>query len=219
MGSGPLRRRPIKLNGRRRTSGQTKRLRNAIHPVGGPLYPPVTAFLDAPLALIAAHTAYRVLQIFNLLLVFVAAAGARYLAARPRLVAGRGPRHHVFPGFAGSINLGQNATLTLTILVWGWAFAARGRPVLGGIIWGLLAFKPVWALAFFLVPLLSRRWRMCLAMVGTGIGFGLLTLAIRRRPKLARLVDRRQGGGGPVRRGSATGSSSAAISRACRAAG
>ena len=82
----------------------------------------------------------------------------------------------MFPGFAGSINLGQNATLTLAILVWGWALAARGRPALGGMVWGLLAFKPVWALAFFLVPLLSRRWRMCLAMVATGTGLGLLTL-------------------------------------------
>ena len=153
-----------------------KRFRNAIHPVGGPLYPPVAAFLDAPMALIPVHISYRVLQIFNLVLVFVAAAGARYLARGrvwwPIVAFGI----IVFPGFNGSINLGQNATLTLTILVWGWAFAARGRPVLGGLLWGLLAFKPVWALAFFLVPLLSRRWRMCLAMIGTGIGFCLLTL-------------------------------------------
>src|SRR5205823_6328402 len=48
----------------------------------------------------------------------------------------------------------------------------------GGVVWGLFAFKPVWGLAFFLVPLLSGRWRMCLAMVGTGAALGLLTLPV-----------------------------------------
>ena len=144
--------------------------------VGGPLYPPVNAFVAAPLALMPAPIAYRVQQLFNVFLVFLAAAGARTLARGrvwwPVLV----PAIMMFPGFAGSINLGQNATLTLTIVVWGWALAARGRPVLGGMVWGLLAFKPVWALAFFLVPFLSRRWRMCLAMVAAGAALGLLTL-------------------------------------------
>jgi hypothetical protein len=144
--------------------------------VGGPLYPPVNAFFAAPLALMEPHTAYRVQQCFNLLLVFVAAAGACYLARGRVWWPVIATCVMIFPGFAGSINLGQNATLTLTILVWGWALTARGRPTLGGMVWGLLAFKPVWAMAFFLVPFLSRRWRMCLAMVATGTVLGLLTL-------------------------------------------
>jgi len=151
-------------------------LREAVHPVGGPLYPPVSAFYNAPLGLMGPHLAYRVQQVFNLFLVFLAAAGACYLA-RGRVwcpVVAMGIM--LFPGFAGSINLGQNAALTLAIVVWGWALAGRGRPVLGGLVWALLAFKPVWALAFFLVPLLSRRWRMCLAMVAGGAALGLLTL-------------------------------------------
>ncbi len=153
-----------------------RRAKAAERRVGGPLYPPVNAFVAAPLALLPARTAYRVQQVVNLLLAFLAAAGASYLSRGrawcPVLV----PAILMFPGFAGSINLGQNATLTLTILVWGWALTARGRPVLGGMVWGLLAFKPVWALAFFLVPFLSRRWRMCLAMVAAGAALGLLTL-------------------------------------------
>jgi hypothetical protein len=144
--------------------------------VGGPLYPPVSAFFNAPLALLPPRTAYRTQQVFNLFLVFLAAAGARYLARGRVWWPVIAPAIMVFPGFAGSINLGQNATLTLTILVWGWALTARGRPVLGGMVWGLLAFKPVWALAFILVPLLSRRWRMALAMAATGAALGLLTL-------------------------------------------
>jgi len=44
------------------------------------------------------------------------------------------------------------------------------------MVWGLLAFKPVWALAFLLVPLLARRWRFGLAMVATGTALALVTL-------------------------------------------
>jgi hypothetical protein len=144
--------------------------------IGGPLYPPVNAFFYAPLALMSAPTAYRVQQCLNLLLVFIAAAGARYLARGRVWVPVLAVAIMLFPGFSGSINLGQNATLTLAILIWGWALTARGRPVLGGMVWGLLAFKPVWALAFFLVPLLTRRWRVCAAMAATGTGLALLTL-------------------------------------------
>jgi hypothetical protein len=148
--------------------------------VGGPLYPPVNAFVNAPLALMTPHTAYRVQQCLNLALVFVAAAGARSLARGRAWVPLLALAVLLFPGYSGSINLGQNATLTLTILVWGWALAARGRPVAGGVVWGLLVFKPVWALAFFLVPFLSRRWRFCAAMVATGAGLALLTLPFVR---------------------------------------
>jgi hypothetical protein len=144
--------------------------------VGGPLYPPVNAFFLAPLALMEPHTAYRVQQCLNLALVFVAAAGASWLTRGRVWCPVLAVAIMVFPGFAGSINLGQNATLTLAILVWGWALAARGRPALGGMVWGLLAFKPVWALAFFLVPFLSRRWRMCAAMIAGGAGIALITL-------------------------------------------
>ncbi len=154
-----------------------ERLERAGHrSVGGPLYPPVNAFFLAPLALMGPHTAYRVQQCFNLALVFVAAAGASWLTRGRVWCPVLAVAIMVFPGFAGSINLGQNATLTLAILVWGWALAARGRPALGGIVWGFLAFKPVWALAFFLVPFLSRRWRMCAAMIAAGIGVALVTL-------------------------------------------
>src|SRR5262249_13598842 len=74
------------------------------------------------------------------------------------------------------VGLGQNPPLTLNILVWGWLLVARGRPGWGGAVWGFLAFKPVWAVTFFLVPVLTRRWRMALAMLGTGTLLAALTL-------------------------------------------
>ena len=43
-------------------------------------------------------------------------------------------------------------------------------------MWGLLAFKPVWAVAFLLVPLLTRRWRFAAGMTVTGAALALATL-------------------------------------------
>jgi hypothetical protein len=144
--------------------------------VGGPLYPPINAFLNAPLALLPARTAYRIQQVNNVLLAFLAGLGVSVLSRRGIWWPVASLVIILFPGFMGSLNLGQNATLTLTVLVWGWALIARGRPGWGGVVWGLLAFKPVWALVFFLVLVLSRRWRTCLAMLATGAALVLVTL-------------------------------------------
>ncbi len=147
-------------------------------PIGGPLYPPVNAYFYAPLGMMMPRTAYRVQQLFNVVLVFLAGFGVSYLSRGRFWAPVAAAAMMVFPGYSGSINLGQNAILTLTILIWGWAFTVRGRPIVGGIIWGFLAFKPVWALAFLLVPLLSGRWRMLLAMCASGATLALLTLPV-----------------------------------------
>jgi hypothetical protein len=144
--------------------------------VGGTLYPPVHAFFCAPLGLLEPRPAYRAWQCINLVLAFVAGWGIRLLA-RGRIwwpVAAAGVI--IFPGFTVTVVLGQNSALTLTLLVWGWVLIARGKPGWGGAVWGLLAFKPVWAAAFFLVPLLTRRWRVCLAMLATGAALAAATL-------------------------------------------
>jgi hypothetical protein len=144
--------------------------------VGGALYPPINAFLDAPLALLPARTAYHVQQVDNVLLAFVAGLGFSVLSRRGIWWPVASLVVILFPGFMGTLNLGQNATLTLAVLVWGWALIARGRPGWGGAVWGLLAFKPVWAMAFFLLLVLTRRWRTCLTMLAVGSALGLATL-------------------------------------------
>jgi hypothetical protein len=144
--------------------------------VGGPLYPPVNALLDAPLALLPVHTAYRVQQVNNLILAFLAGLGISLLSRRRIWWPIASFVVMIYPGFMGSLNLGQNATLTLTILVWGWVLIARAPPGWGGLVWGLFAFKPVWAMVFFLVLVLTRRWRDCLVMLAAGAALGLLTL-------------------------------------------
>src|SRR5262249_15420117 len=66
--------------------------------------------------------------------------------------------------------------VSLVFLIWGWVLIARGRPGWGGVVWGLLAYKPVWAAVFFLALVLTRRWRAAVAMLGTGAALAALTL-------------------------------------------
>ncbi len=144
--------------------------------VGGPLYPPIQALFFYPLGLLPPQPAYRVVQVVNFILTFVIGFIAWKLARGnvwPAVAAGA---LMAFPGYAGAICLGQNPLISLALLAFGWLLTARGRPWLGGIVWGLLAFKPVWAASFFLVPLLTRRWRMGAAMLLTGLALVLLTL-------------------------------------------
>jgi hypothetical protein len=145
--------------------------------IGGPLYPPVHALFYAPLGAVDnPQRAYRIFQFFCVLLVPVAGLGVKVLTRGRIWWSVATLCILLFPGLRGGLDLGQNPILSLCIVVWGWALASRGYNVAGGMVWGLFAFKPVWAAAFFLVPLLMRRWRFCLAMVLTGAAFGLLTL-------------------------------------------
>jgi arabinofuranan 3-O-arabinosyltransferase len=144
--------------------------------VGGPLYPPIQAVAMSPLAHFSPRVAYRIVQILSIVTAFLAGWGI-CLLSRGRLwwpVATTAIL--LFPGFSHNLNLGQNAVWTVTLLIFGWALIARGRPLSGGVVWGLLAYKPVWAAAFFLVPLWTGRWRVCVAMVATAACLIVATL-------------------------------------------
>jgi arabinofuranan 3-O-arabinosyltransferase len=146
--------------------------------VGGALYPPIHAMLMWPLGHLRPLPAYHTFQVLGILLALLTGWGVR------RLTEGRiwwpvaVTAVLVFPGFCNSLNLGQNSVVTLTILVYGWTLLARKRPLLGGAIWGLLVYKPVWAAAMFLVPLLTRRWRFGGAMLASGAGLAVATLPL-----------------------------------------
>jgi arabinofuranan 3-O-arabinosyltransferase len=146
--------------------------------LGGPLYPPVQGMLFAPLGALPPRTAYRLLQGIVLVLVFVNG----WLAER---LTGGGVWWPVaaavlmlFPGFNATINLAQNSLFSLTLLAAGWWQLRQGHPWRGGILWGFLAFKPVWAAAFLLMPLLTRRWKFAAAMVLTGGALSAATLPL-----------------------------------------
>jgi hypothetical protein len=145
--------------------------------IGGPLYPPVHALFYAPVgAFDSPRTAYHCFQVFAVLLIPVAGLGVKVLTGGRIWWGVATLLLYIYPGTRGGLDLGQNPMITLTILVWGWALAVRGYNVAGGCVWGLLAFKPVWAMAFFLVPLLMWRLRFCTSMLLTGAALGLATL-------------------------------------------
>ena len=146
--------------------------------VGGALYPPIEALYFYPLGLLPPLAAYRVAQAINLVLTF-AIGFLAWMLTRGRVWAAVGAGAVMAcPGYNGALALAQNAPLTLALLMLGWLLVSRGRPWLGGVAWGFLAFKPVWAAAFFLAPLLAGRWRVCAAMLLTGAALALLTLPL-----------------------------------------
>jgi hypothetical protein len=144
--------------------------------IGGPLYPPVQGLLYVPLALLPMQIAYRTMQVVNQILIFILGYVVHLLTGRRIWWPIASFLLMVFPGYAGAVNLGQNSMLSLSLLLFGWLALAQGRPILAGVLWGFLAFKPVWAVSFLLFPLLARRWRMATAMVVTGALLVLATL-------------------------------------------
>jgi hypothetical protein len=165
----------------------------AIEAPGGPLYPPIHCFFTLPFAYFRPQLAYRIAQILNLACAILAALVVPYLSRGgnrghncPRSPRIRSPQVWwpvaislilLFPGFSGSMNLGQNSPFSLALLMWGWLLMIRGHPIWGGALWGLLAYKPVWAVQFFFVLLLGQHWLAGLAMLGTGSLLAAATLA------------------------------------------
>lgn len=145
--------------------------------VGGPLYPPVHAFLYAPIGLFDRPlAAYHVFQVFATLMILISGLGVRVLTRGRIWWSVATLALFLYSGTRAGLDLGQNPAVTLSIVVWGWALASRGYNTAGGMVWGLFAFKPVWALAFCIVPLLTRRWRFCAAMVATGVSLCAATI-------------------------------------------
>ncbi|QVL33342.1 DUF2029 domain-containing protein [Telmatocola sphagniphila] len=149
------------------------------HEIRGPLYPPLLAFFLAPYAIDNdPQRAYFVHQYFLMGCTIFGALGISLITRRriwwPVAIC----LILVFPGSRACFELGQNALVTLLILIWGWVFLTRDKPVIAGIIWGLLAYKPVWAMSYFFALILLRHYRMALVMVITGIVLGLATLPV-----------------------------------------
>jgi hypothetical protein len=80
----------------------------------------------------------------------------------------------IFPGVSAAQTLGHSSVVLLTLLIWGYYYLQKNRDVRGGVLWGLMAYKPTWAVIYFFALVLARRWRAALAM---GL-CGLLQIAI-----------------------------------------
>jgi hypothetical protein len=144
--------------------------------VRGPLYPPTHAVLFAPLGTLPPRQAYRVAQAVFLSAAWLAGLAFRGISRGQVWWPAASILVMIFAGFTPALHLAQNSALSLAVLMVGWWFVSRNWDVAGGAIWGLLAYKPVWFIAFLLVPLLTGRRRMLIAMIAAGVIFGLSTL-------------------------------------------
>jgi hypothetical protein len=146
--------------------------------IGGPLYPPIHALLMYPLGCLSPAHGYRAAQVAALILALVSGWGICRLARGRVWWPIATTAVIIYPGFISSMNLGQNANLMLALVLWGWVLLLDGRPFLGGMLWGILAFKPVWLAALLLTPLLTRRWRFALGMGASALLLVAATLPI-----------------------------------------
>ena len=146
--------------------------------IGWLTYPPVQGLLYAPLGATSPASAQWWMVQISLCAVVVAAFGL----SRTR-------NNHVSasvtvltlllqPAFLGNVASGQNATVTLAIIVVGWTFLLRDKTVLAGAVWGLLAFKPTWSLAVCWIPIATRHPRAYLGMFASGMFLVMASIAV-----------------------------------------
>lgn len=144
--------------------------------VGGALYPPTASMLFSILAAFTPSTGHAV-AVFSYLLMCYGSGWMISRITRQRLQWGEATLLLLFfPNNFMGLMLGQNQDLTLFILVAGWYCRHRGWPIVAGLVWGLFAYKPVFAVALLLIPLSLRSMRMFLGMALGGLFFIALTL-------------------------------------------
>jgi len=138
------------------------------------VYPPTFLLLFLPFGLLPALTSF----VLFLLVGFIAVLAAVWLYA------GRGNRRwmHTFslvlcPAVPFNVLTGQNAFLTSALLFGGFGLLSR-RPALGGLLLGILTFKPqLWIMVP--VALLARReWRALASAGTTAVLLALASLAV-----------------------------------------
>jgi hypothetical protein len=91
---------------------------------------------------------------------------------------GASRRHMLFlavtPAVIVNVFFGQNGFLTSTLLIGGLANLGR-RPIVSGMLFGLLTIKPQFGLLLPVLLVLTGRWRVMLAAAATAAALGLVT--------------------------------------------
>ncbi len=150
--------------------------------IEGPLYPPTASMLFSVLAPYKPQTAHA-LAIYSYLLMGIGCGWMISQITRGRLQTSEAALMLLlFPNNYMGLMLGQNQMLTLTIIVGGWYCFSKGLPLVGGLVWGLLAYKPVFAVALILVPIALPSLRMLIGMGLGGFVFVLATLPFTHGP-------------------------------------
>ncbi len=83
----------------------------------------------------------------------------------------------LFPGIGQSLAFGQNGILSAALLAGGF-WALDRRPLLAGVVFGLLSYKPQLCVLLLLALLIGGYWRVILAMAVTISALGLATVAL-----------------------------------------
>ncbi len=140
-------------------------------------YPPTFLLVILPLALLPYLVAYAA---------FVAATGAAFAAVMRRIVDDRRALLLIaaFPGVYVNAMHGQNGYIT-TALLGGALLALDRRPVLGGALIGLMAYKPHFAMLMPVALLVSRSWRAIAAAAVVAVAFTALSTAVLGTDALA----------------------------------
>ncbi len=133
-------------------------------------YPPMFLLLALPLALLP-YLAALSLWLLSTLPLFLLAV-YRILPRRESLLLAL-----AFPGVFVNLSHGQNGFLTAALLGGGLLLLER-RPLLAGLLFGLLTYKPQFGLLIPLVLLLGQRWDTIVVAAGTAAFVAMVSLLL-----------------------------------------
>lgn len=132
------------------------------------LYPPTLQLFVAPIALIPYKTAYALFISFSLLI---------YIYSSKLLIKKNSHLLGIisFPAVYLCIIYGQNSIFTAALVLF-FIFYIDKKPVLAGLILGLLAVKPQMAILFPIALLAGRHWRALASAASTQIFLILVSI-------------------------------------------
>jgi hypothetical protein len=130
-------------------------------------YPPNILLLGVPLATLPILPAYLVWTVGTVLCLWLAIRPLKLGAALELAIV-------LSPAVVWNSVFGQNGALTTALLIGGLAVAPR-RPLLAGILFGILTIKPHLGILVPFCLLASGNWRAILAAIATGVVIALAT--------------------------------------------
>jgi hypothetical protein len=130
-------------------------------------YPPTFLLMVLPLSLLSYHLSLVAWILFTL---------AAYLSVLWVIVPGRSAMWLAIAFPAAFVNMrdGQNGFISLSLMGGGLLLLER-RPVLAGLLLGLLSYKPQFGILIPIVLLATRQWRAVASAIVTILGLAALT--------------------------------------------
>jgi alpha-1,2-mannosyltransferase len=158
--------------------GREQQIFGAHTPYYAWFYPPIFLLIAAPLALLPYPLALAVWQGLSLLFYLGVIGAVMRRSAMPDAVRRNWlPVALAFPAVFINLGHGQNGFLT-TGLFGAALLALAHRPALAGVLFGLMAYKPQFALVIPLALLATLQWRSIAAAVATVVALIAITAAI-----------------------------------------